>query len=61
MIVKKNKDNTFDLKGVSAGKLMAIVNAIDRLENTDMGPTAIQKDVRDIIRNNKEYNEAIKG
>lgn len=61
MIIKKNKKGTFDITGVSLGKLMAIVNAIDRLENNDMGPTTVQCDVRGIIKNNPDYNKEAKG
>lgn len=61
MNIKRNKKGTFDLTGVSLGKLMAIVNSVERLQNNDMGPTVVQQDVRDIIKNNPDYQKALKG
>ena len=60
MIIKKNKKGTFDLTEVSLGKLMAIVSAIDKLE-TKGNLTSVQDDVRNLIKNNPDYNKSIKG
>lgn len=51
MKVTKNKNGTFDLTEVSAGKLIAIVNAINDLQKTNFSITPVQKDVRDILHN----------
>jgi hypothetical protein len=51
MVIKKNKQGTFDITGVSLGKLMAIVNAIDKVGT----PTAVQSDVRAAIFHNPDY------
>lgn len=51
MVIKKNKQGTFDITGVSLGKLMAIVNAIDKVGV----PTAVQSDVRATIFHNPDY------
>lgn len=62
MNIKKNKKGTYDLTGVSLGKLMAIVSAIDSL-GTSSSPVAfrpatpVQQDVRDIIKNNPDYRQ----
>lgn len=57
MTIKKNKKGTYDITGMSLGKLMAIENAINRLQDNDMGPSSVQVDVRDIIKNNPDYNK----
>lgn len=59
MVIKKNKNGTFDLQGMTAGKLIAIHAAVDLLEKQG-NATTVLKDVRDIIKNNKDYQEAIK-
>lgn len=65
MNIKKSKKGTYDITGVSLGKLIAIVNAIDSLgassSPTAFRPaTAVQQDVRDIIKNNPDYIEDTK-
>lgn len=57
MNIKKNKNGTFDITDVSLGKLMAIVNAVNTLQE-DHAITAVQADVRSIIENNSDYKEA---
>lgn len=54
MNIKKNTEGTYDLTNVSLGKLMAIVNAINRL-HVNNSITVVQDDVRNIINNNPEY------
>lgn len=46
MTIKKNKDNTFDIKGISKGKLIAILNAIEGGNVI----TTLGKEVRDVIK-----------
>lgn len=57
MTIKKNKDGTYDLKGVTFGKLLAIVHSLDSLEaeKGHISPTAA--DVRDLIKNNPDYRK----
>lgn len=59
MTIKKNKNGTYDITEVSLGKLMAVVNAIDDLQ-TMQNISAVQTDVRDIIKNNPDYNKDTK-
>lgn len=61
MIIKKNKKGTFDLTEVSLGKLMAIVSAIEKLEKNNLSTTSVQDDVKDLISNNPQYQDALKG
>lgn len=62
MIIKKNKNGTFDLQGITTGKLMAIVSAINDLEELHEKNriSSVQADVRDLIKNSPIYQEAIK-
>jgi hypothetical protein len=57
MTIKKEKDGTFTIKGMTKGKLMAIAHGIDDLqelhENHRISPALA--DVRDIIKNNPDY------
>jgi hypothetical protein len=55
MKITKKKDDTFDLTGVTAGKLLAIVNAIDK----QVIPTSVANDVRNIIVNNPDFKKEI--
>jgi len=54
MIVKRNKQGTFDLTGVSIGKLLAIVSAIEKIEK----PSPVQMDIKNLIRNNPDFKES---
>jgi hypothetical protein len=56
MKITKNKNGTFDLKEVSMGKLMAIVNAIN---HTSEPVSIVAQDVRDIIANNPDYQNVL--
>lgn len=57
MKITKNKNGSFNLEGVSVGKLLAIVNAIDNQKNP---PTSVAQDVKNLITNNREFDEAVK-
>ena len=52
MKITRNKNGTFNLGEVSLGKLMAIVNSIDKCPGQ---LTTLQIEVRDLIRNNYDY------
>lgn len=60
MQIQKNKKGTYDLTGVSLGKLIALHAAIDLLESQG-NATAVSKDVRDLIKNNPDYAKDTKG
>ncbi len=55
MKVTKKKDGTFDLTGLTAGKLLSIVNAIDK----QAVPTSVANDVRNTIVNNPDFKKEL--
>jgi hypothetical protein len=63
MQITKNKNGTYDLTGVSFGKLMAIVHSLDELEELHEKNriSSVAADVRDIIKNNPEFNKEKRG
>lgn len=60
MQITKNKKGTYDLTGVTAGKLMAIVHSLDSLEAEKGRISVVSADVRDIIKNNPDFQKDIK-
>lgn len=57
MTVKKNEDGTFNLEGVTVGKLQAIVNAITSLQEKK-SISVLQVEVREAIEENADFKEA---
>lgn len=57
MTIKKNTDGTFDLQGMTAGKLQAIVNAITSLQERKQ-LTTLQVEIRETIEENPDFKEA---
>lgn len=55
MNIKKNEQGTYDISGVSLGKLMSIANSIGSHTN----PTNVARDIKNIIETHPEYKEDV--
>lgn len=49
IIKHKDYENIFSIKGISRGKLLAILNAFSALEANEKALTTLQKEIRAVI------------